>query len=1070
MPARGSAPSVYSTVSHLLSPCGTDSSASSAQVPREGGSSLRPTTPVPHSTLSTLSYSPFSGYSDDVLSSFGNRSHNGPAHQTAIPGSRRSGHDRILSGYSGPGAPGSERRPNGYKTSAIVSTPLSNSLASSRLHTSSTSASEPRGLISSPLPCRDYPYSRELPLRSSQTAHREPDKCVRPLRGAGSEHFTEDPDGISFNRDSLDEIIMAVDMQRDGKVGCAYYTAMDESLVLEEDISMGGIEAIDTILVRIQPTSIIVPNRAPIELVEFLERDAHQSDDNDSSVGGQGAYILHHIASARFDYEAGREMLASLDIGQVLPDPVTIRDPNNESAQSIGSSRHCRLMRLAETINLDSILSVGCAGALLNDLERRRLAEDPSPEDESDGCFRVKSVQMNTENKTLLLSADALLSLQIVQSELHPNPQTRASNRSEPTAKETLSITGLLQALASSTQGKRALRRMLLRPTTDINLIEERHRGIEVLLRSENRDVANSMRKLLRKLKNANTLLRHVRKGVDRIRGNLSVRVEDWKAVLRFSMASTQLHHAVQQLKGCENIAVFMRIRAEINVERFLHIGDTIMRTIDFQISRDSGITEILSGASEYLDGLRHEFAEVCRFLPELARHVAQDVPEELASYIRHCTVMADLGFLVAVQRNPTTGKGVYHGQYHVGDVWELVLATEEDAYYKNQAMRDLDSQYGDLLGRIADEEIEVMMALAAAVLQHEDAVMHAAELFGELDSLLALALAAEKYTWTAPTMTTSNTIDIVEGRHPLQELLVPSFIPNDCVMAGGGGRDDESDVANIPDRKSPAPSILILTGPNNSGKSIYMRQVALIVYLAHTGSYVPAVRATIGITDRILTRIATRETVVSDESAFLVDVKQAAFAMNFATRRSLLLIDEFGKGTTAETGSALFTSYLAYFRGLGTNRPKVLAGTHFHEVFEQGLIAPGKEVAFAHMDARLDPGAEDPEDRVTFLYRLLPGRGKASLGILCAAVNDIPTSVIERAKEIATLLERNESLVDVCSGPSAEDEAELRQAELIARRFLALQVPEPGSREEGSICELLRAVLALDDEEPKRS
>ncbi|KAL1843139.1 hypothetical protein VTJ49DRAFT_2889 [Mycothermus thermophilus] len=830
---------------------------------------------------------------------------------------------------------------------------------------------------------------------------------------------------------------------------------MDESLVLEEDISMGGIEAIGTILVHVQPTSIIIPNRAPVELVEFLERDAHRSDDNDSSGGGQGAYILRHIASSQFDFDASKEMLASLDVGQVQPDPVIVRDPNDESAQLIGSSKHYRLMRLAETINLDSSL---------------RAAEDPSPESESRGGFRVRSVQMNTENKTLLLSADALLSLQIVQSELHPNPQTRASNRSEPTAKETLSITGLLQALASSAQGKRTLRRMLLRPTTDINIIEERHRGIEVLLHSENREVAKNMRKLLRKLKNTNTLLRHVRKGVDRIRGQLSVRVEDWKAVLRFAMASTQLKQAVHALKGGEDIAVFMRIRTEIDVERFLHIGDTIMRTIDFQTSRDSGITEILPGASKYLDRLRHEFADVCRFLPELAKHVAQDVPEQFTSYIHHCTVMVDLGFLVAVQRNPESGEGVYHGQYHAEDVWELILTTEEIVYYKNQAMRDLDSQYGDLLGRIADEEIEVMMALAAAVLQHEDAVMHAAELFGELDSLLALALAAEKYNWTAPTMTSSNIIDIVDGRHPLQELMVPSFIPNDCVMAGGGGQDEGSDAATIPGRKGPVPSTLILTGPNNSGKSIYMRQVALIVYLAHTGSYVPAARATIGITDRILTRIATRETVVSDESAFLVDLKQAAFAMNFATRRSLLLIDEFGKGTTAETGSALFTSYLAYLMGLGANRPKVLAGTHFHEVFERGLITPGKEVAFAHMDVRLDPGAEDPEDRVTFLYRLLPGRGTSSLGILCAAANDIPTCVIERAKEIAALLERNERLVDVCSGPSAEDEEELRRAELIARRFLALQIPDPGSEEEGNIPELLRAVLAPEDEEPQEA
>lgn len=361
-------------------------------------------------------------------------------------------------------------------------------------------------------------------------------------------------------------------------------------------------------------------------------------------------------------------------------------------------------------------------------------------------------------------------------------------------------------------------------------------------------------------------------------------------------------------------------------------------------------------------------------------------------------------------------------------------------------------------------------MELSAAVLEHEEAILSASRLFGELDSLLALALAAEKYNWVAPSMTASNVINIIGGRHPLQELLVPSYIPNDCTMVGGcgtGGFEDDSTPTSV-DEQGAAPSMLILTGPNNSGKSVYMKQVALIVYLAHTGSYVPATRATIGVTDRILTRIATRETVVNDESAFLVDLKQAAFSTNFATRRSLLLLDEFGKGTTAESGSALFAAYLTYFLDLGAERPKVLAGTHFHEVFENGLLRPGNDVAFAHMDVRLDPQAEDAEDQITFLYRLLPGRGPASLGILCAATNDVPRDVIERAEAIVALQERNEDLVAACSELTEEDQRWLEQAELVARRFLAMQVPTSshGNQDGGSIRDMLKEVLASEGTE----
>lgn len=354
---------------------------------------------------------------------------------------------------------------------------------------------------------------------------------------------------------------MAIDLDRDGKVGCAYYVAMEERLVLEEDIPMGGIETVDTLLLHVQPTSVMIPNRAPGDLIEFLERDAHRFDDNEGSVGEKGSYILRHLVSAQFDYDAGKEALAAVDLEPSKPDPLEVRSLEGEPAQCIGSSNHNRLMRLAESINLDSCLSVGCAGAVLNDLERRRATEDPLSHEGPHITFRIKSITMNTTTDTMLMSADSLISLQILQSELHPNPQTRAPNNSEPKAKESLSVSGLLQALASTAQGKKKLRRMLLRPSTDMSLIRERQVSIAALLRPENGEIAKNMRRQLRKIKDTKTLLLHVRKGVDRVRGQLSIRVGDWKALLRFAMVSAQLKHAIHALKGTSGIDIFSRVR-----------------------------------------------------------------------------------------------------------------------------------------------------------------------------------------------------------------------------------------------------------------------------------------------------------------------------------------------------------------------------------------------------------------------------------------------------------------------------------------------------------------------------
>ena len=147
--------------------------------------------------------------------------------------------------------------------------------------------------------------------------------------------------------------------------------------------------------------------------------------------------------------------------------------------------------------------------------------------------------------------------------------------------------------------------------------------------------------------------------------------------------------------------------------------------------------------------------------------------------------------------------------------------------------------------------------------------------------------------------------------RHPLQELSVPSYVPNDAYLVGGSGgispgeeREGSENVSlNRIDISSSSkvmkgPSMLIMTGPNYAGKSVYLKQIALIIYMAHVGCFVPAEQATIGLTDKILTRIATRETVSHFQSAFMIDLQQVALAVTLATHRSLVIIDEFGKGT----------------------------------------------------------------------------------------------------------------------------------------------------------------------------
>jgi DNA mismatch repair protein MSH5 len=370
------------------------------------------------------------------------------------------------------------------------------------------------------------------------------------------------------------------------------------------------------------------------------------------------------------------------------------------------------------------------------------------------------------------------------------------------------------------------------------------------------------------------------------------------------------------------------------------------------------------------------------------------------------------------------------------------------------------------------DREIEIVHSLAVKVLQHEQLLISASNLCGELDSLVALAIGARKYRFNPPQMTTMNVIRIEGGRHPLQELTVPSYIANDCFISGGqGGQDADHRPISLPQDSAlvqesiELPSMLVMTGPNYSGKSVYLKQNALIVYMAHIGSFVPADRATIGLTDKILTRIATRESISRDQSAFMIDLQQISLMVTMSTHRSLVVIDEFGKGTDASDGAGLCCGVLEYFLNLNQERPKVLAATHFHEIFEGGFLQDRPGLSFGHMEVCVDTHADEVEDQITYLYEFVAGRSISSFGTVCAVLNGIDPMVVERADELILLAVQGEDLIAACTNISSDDAQELEDAEQIGRRFLEQDFPSAGDkpRAGSDVRSILQNILAVD-------
>ncbi|OAD77986.1 hypothetical protein PHYBLDRAFT_68514 [Phycomyces blakesleeanus NRRL 1555(-)] len=249
-------------------------------------------------------------------------------------------------------------------------------------------------------------------------------------------------------------------------------------------------------------------------------------------------------------------------------------------------------------------------------------------------------------------------------------------------------------------------------------------------------------------------------------------------------------------------------------------------------------------------------------------------------------------------------------------------------------------------------------------------------------------------------------------GKHPIQELWVDRFIPNDTRLRQASFSAEQQSTI---DQDGVGPGkVMVLSGANYSGKSVYLKQVALITFMAHIGSFVPASHATIGLTDRIFTRIQTSETIsqarLQVQSAFSYDLQQLLQAITYSTSHSLVIIDEFGKGTSSSDGIGLFCAVLEEFLSKKARCPKVIASTHFHEIISRQLLRPDGSIGFYTTQiiinqqtngSESEPCETDRVKDIVFLYQIVPGVGlSGSYGAWCASLAGIPPKTVNRDKK----------------------------------------------------------------------
>jgi DNA mismatch repair protein MutS len=288
---------------------------------------------------------------------------------------------------------------------------------------------------------------------------------------------------------------------------------------------------------------------------------------------------------------------------------------------------------------------------------------------------------------------------------------------------------------------------------------------------------------------------------------------------------------------------------------------------------------------------------------------------------------------------------------------------------------------------RIAERELEIMRDLGAAVAESAAILRASAQAIGMIDALLSLAVTAADHGWRRPEVNAGMKLSIKGGRHPLVERGLPAgvFVPNDLELDPDGDQ------------------IVILTGPNMAGKSTYLRQAAVIVLLAQCGSFVPAESAVIGLADRIFTRVGAHDDITAGMSTFMVEMTETANILNHASRSSLVILDEVGRGTSTYDGVSIAQAVVEYLHDSPKLGCRTLFATHYHELTALAERLP--RVTNQRVEV-----LEDGET-VRFLHRVVPGGADRSYGIHVAALAGLPSGVIARARQVLGELERQRPL-----------------------------------------------------------
>jgi len=502
--------------------------------------------------------------------------------------------------------------------------------------------------------------------------------------------------------------------------------------------------------------------------------------------------------------------------------------------------------------------------------------------------------------------------------------------------------------------GGRMLRKWIEQPLLDIDEINRRLDAVEEL--KDKFMIRSEIRELLKRVYDMERLASKI------VVGNVNAR-----DLLSLKASMEQIPYITELMSDLKS-ELCMEIRNETD-----HMCD-IYELIDKSIAEDPPVTIkeggiIRDGYSEQVDNYRKAFVEGKQWIADL------EAREKELTGIKNLKVRFNkvFGYYIEVTKSNLN---------QVPDRYIRKQTLVNGERFITEELKNLEDTILGAEEKVTSLEYELFCEIRDKIASEVHRIQQTADRMALIDVLCSLAEVADRENYVKPVVHEGSEINIKEGRHPVVEKMLGTtpFVPNDALL---NDNDDR---------------VIIITGPNMAGKSTYLRQVALIVLMAQMGSFVPASQATIGIADRIFTRVGASDDLASGQSTFMVEMSEVANILNNATPRSLLILDEIGRGTSTHDGLAIAWSVIEFINDKGRLGCRTLFATHYHELTELEDKQSGIKNCCIEVRKK--------GDEIIFLRKIIPGGADQSYGIEVAGLAGVPGLVIERAKHILNELD----------------------------------------------------------------